>query len=167
MRGLFISGLHLKDPIEVSELEQPSEAPRRVDEDKPVPSGCAPSVRGHEGAKSAQIDKGHTCTVDQNVTGGIRQLHLELWRRGQVELSGQDDLVGSHGDGRRWQQRKHVALPAVPVSAAGVNEKPDQPNNCQHGGDPPQDMDSKTHAKEDQSQQSHQNDGHHTRLPAA
>jgi hypothetical protein len=33
MRGLFISGLHLKDPIEVSELEQPSEAPRRVDED--------------------------------------------------------------------------------------------------------------------------------------
>jgi hypothetical protein len=86
---LSLVGLHVKDGLKATELEQPREAPRRVDEDKPVPSGCAPATGGQERTKSAQIDESQTGTVDQNVTVHVRQLHLELRGGGQVELSGQ------------------------------------------------------------------------------
>jgi hypothetical protein len=98
MRASLFSGLHLKDRLKVGEREEPCEAPRRVDEDQPVASGCAPAMGGQERTKSPQIDEGQTGTVDQNVTVHVRQLHLELWGGGQVELSGQGNLISWHSD---------------------------------------------------------------------
>jgi hypothetical protein len=99
-RGLFLWGLHLKDRIKIGKLEQPGEAPWGVDEDKPSPSGCAPSMGGQERTKPAQIDECQTGTVDQDVAVDVRQSHIKLWGSGQVELSGQYNLVIWHGD--RW-----------------------------------------------------------------
>ena len=96
--------LHLKDRLEVGELEQPPEAAGRIDEDKPSALGTALSMGGQQGTKSAQIDKGQTSTMNQKVAVNPRQLHLELGGGGQVQLSGQYDLFSCHGDGRR---RKH------------------------------------------------------------
>jgi hypothetical protein len=100
MRGLSLFLLHVKEVLKASEFEQPREAPRRVDEGKPASSSCALAMGGHERTKSAQIDESQSCTVDQNVTFHVRQLHLELRGGDQVELSGQDNL-GSWHDNRR------------------------------------------------------------------